>query len=67
MSAPKNVPSNKTQKATEDPQRRQAAPKNRRRQVTLMVSYVYAEQADPKAVSAIVDELLRLLDGRPGS
>ena len=66
MPAPKNIPADNSQRPTERAQSH-TTKRRRRQQARLTVAHVYAEQADPKAVSAIVDELLRLLNDRPAS
>lgn len=67
MSAPKTVPSNKTQNATQNAQHRSVATKKRKPQVRLNVAHIYAEQATEETLQAVVDVLARLLDDRPAS
>lgn len=42
-----------------------SAPRKRKSQARLTVTTVYAENCDSKTISAIVEELARLLETRP--
>lgn len=65
MSTTKTQPATSSKNATERHSEPSVAPSRKRRgQVTLTVAHVYAENCDAATTTAIVDELVRLIESR---